>query len=73
MTAGGASLGTQTVIVAGEGDGGPQEVLIVIHALDEGGQEQQELGVLAGGVAGLEAGSCRYRWRGTSCRACRSR
>ncbi|CDC68125.1 unknown [Oscillibacter sp. CAG:155] len=47
-------LSAQTVVIAGEGHGGPQEVLIVIHALDEGGQEQQELGVLAGRGAGLE-------------------
>ena len=42
------------MVVAGESDGGPQEVLILVNALDESGQEQQELGVLAGGGAGLE-------------------
>ena len=42
------------MIVAGECHCGPQEVLILVHALDKGRQEQQELGVLAGSLAGLE-------------------
>ena len=44
----------QTVIVAGKCHRSPQEVLILVHALDKGRQEQQELGVLAGSLAGLE-------------------
>ena len=47
-------LRAQTVIVACKGHGGPQKVLIFIHALDKGGQEQQELGILAGSGAGLK-------------------
>ena len=42
------------MVIAGEGHRGPQEVLIVVHALDEGRQEQEEPGVLPGGGAGLE-------------------
>ena len=52
---GGRGLGgTQTVVVAGEGHRGPEEVLVFVHALHKGRQEQQELGILAGGLAGLE-------------------
>ena len=42
------------MVIAGEGHRGPQEVLILVHALDKGRQEQQKLGILAGGGAGLE-------------------
>ena len=44
----------QTVVVAGEGHRCPEKVLILVHALDKGRQKQQELGVLAGGLAGFE-------------------
>ena len=42
------------MVVAGEGHRGPEEVLVFVHTLHKGRQEQQELGVLAGGLAGLE-------------------
>ena len=42
------------MIVAGKCHRSPQEVLILVHALDKGRQEQQELGILAGSLAGLE-------------------
>ena len=47
-------LSAQPVIVARVGHGAAQQVLILVHALDEGRQEQKEPGVLAGGGAGLE-------------------
>ena len=47
-------LGPQAVVVAREGHGGAQEVLILVHALHKGSQKQQEAGVLAGGAARLE-------------------
>ena len=47
-------LGAQAVVVARKGHGGAQEVLILVHPLHKGGQEQQEAGVLAGGAARLE-------------------
>ena len=45
---------TQAVVVAGRGNSTPQKVLIFIHALDKGSQEQQEPGILIGGLAGTE-------------------
>ena len=42
------------MVVAGEGHRGPEEVLVFVHALHKGRQEQQELGILAGGLAWLE-------------------
>ena len=36
-------LRAETVIVAREGDGAAQQLLILVHALDEGGEEEQEL------------------------------
>ena len=50
----GCLLGAQTVVVARGGHGGPQKPLVFVHALDKGRQEQQELGILAGSLAGLE-------------------
>ena len=47
-------LRAKTVIVAREGDGAAQQLLILVHALDEGGEEKQEHGVLAGRFAGGE-------------------
>ena len=47
-------VGAQTVIVAGGGYRQPQQILIVVYGLDGTAQEQQELSVLIGGVAGLE-------------------
>ena len=47
-------LRAETVIVAREGDGAAQQLLILVHALDEGGEEEQEHGVLAGRFAGGE-------------------
>ena len=42
------------MIVAREGDGAAQQLLILVHALDEGGEEKQKHGVLAGRFAGGE-------------------
>ena len=42
------------MIVAREGDGAAQKLLILIHALDERGEHQQEHGVLARRLAGGE-------------------
>ena len=50
----GRFLRAETVIVAREGDGAAQKLLILIHALDERGEHQQEHGVLARRLAGGE-------------------
>ncbi|MPM76067.1 hypothetical protein SDC9_123062 [bioreactor metagenome] len=50
----GGFVGTQTVVVARRGDRDAQQVLILVYALDDSGQEQQELCVLAGAVARLQ-------------------
>ena len=50
----GRLLRAETVVVAREGDGAAQQLLIFIHARDEGRQEQQKLRVLAGRLAGGE-------------------
>ena len=47
-------LGPQAVVIARDGHGAPQQLLVLVHALEEGRQEQEEPGVLAGGGAGLE-------------------
>ena len=47
-------LRAEPVVVAREGHRAAQQLLILVHALDERGEEQQELGVLAGGLAGGE-------------------
>ncbi len=47
-------LRAKTVIVAREGDRAAQQLLILVHALDKGGEEEQEHGVLAGRFAGGE-------------------
>ena len=47
-------VAAQPVVVAGVGHAAAQHILILVHALDKRRQEQQELGVLAGGLAGLE-------------------
>ena len=47
-------VGTQTVVVAGSGHRGPQQVGVLVHSLDDGGQEHQELQVLHGGVTGIQ-------------------
>ena len=51
MMAGGSA---QPVVVAGVGHGAAQQLLVLVHPLDKGGQEQQEPGVLTGGGAGAE-------------------
>jgi len=51
---GGRLLCAETVVVACEGDGAAQKLLILIHALDERGEQQQEQRILAGGLAGRE-------------------
>ena len=50
----GRFLRAETVIVAREGDGAAQQLLIFVHALDERGEHQQEHGVLARRLAGGE-------------------
>ena len=42
------------MVIAGRRDSSPKHVLIFIHALDEGGEEEKELRVLPGSGAGLE-------------------
>ena len=47
-------VGAETVVVAAAGDAGAQEVLVLVHGLDHGGEEDDELQVLQRRVAGLE-------------------
>ena len=47
-------VGAQTVVVAGRGDADAQHLLVVIYSGDDTGQEDEELQVLLGGVAGVE-------------------
>ena len=47
-------VGTQAVVIAGIGNSAAQQILIFIHTLNEGCQEQQELCVLVGSLAGPE-------------------
>ena len=47
-------VGAQTVIIAGGGHRDTQQVLIVIHCLNNGTQEQQELGVFVGCLTGSQ-------------------
>ena len=42
------------MVIAGRGNGAAQEILILIHTLQECCQEQQKPGILAGGLAGAE-------------------
>ena len=55
---------TETVIVSGSRNGYAEQLLIIIDRLDHGDEEQKELRVLVGSVAGLEqvySGVCRDR------------
>ena len=47
-------IGAQTMIVAGRGNGGTQELLIIIDGLDHRGEEDDELQVVERGVARIE-------------------
>ena len=47
-------VGAQTVIVAGSGHRQPQQVLIIVHGLNGGAQEQQELGIFVGRLTRFE-------------------
>ena len=47
-------VGAQTVIIAGGGHRDAQQVLIVIHRLNNSTQEQQELGVFVGCLTGSQ-------------------
>ena len=47
-------VGTQTVIVAGSGNGGAQQIGVLVNSLDDSSQEHQELQVLHGGVARVQ-------------------
>ena len=42
------------MVVAGRGDGDAQQVLVVVRGLYDGAEEEQELRVLARGLAGVE-------------------
>ena len=42
------------MVVARGGHGDAQQILVFVHGLDDGAQEQQELGVLIGGGAGIQ-------------------
>ena len=50
----GCLVGAQTVIVARGGDGGAQQVGVIVNGLDDRGQEHHELQVLHRGVAGIQ-------------------
>ena len=52
--AGGRLVGPQAVIVPGAGHGDAQQVLILVHPFDDGGQKQQEPGVLRRVFAGVQ-------------------
>ena len=47
-------IGAQTMVVTGRGNGGTQELLIVIDGLDHRGEEDDELQVVERGVARIE-------------------
>ena len=51
---GGRFVGTQPVVIARGGYGDPQQILIFVHGLDDRAQEQQELGIFVGSLAGLQ-------------------
>ena len=44
-------VSTQTVVVARSGNRDSQQILIIIHGLDDRTEEKEELGILIGGVA----------------------
>ena len=46
--------GAKTVIVAGAGHGNAKQILVFIHRLDNGSQEQKELGIFRRRFAGIE-------------------
>ena len=50
----GSLVGAETVVVAGCGDRDAEQILVVVHRLDHGAEEEQELRVLVRGVAGRE-------------------
>ena len=47
-------LSAKAVVIAGGGDSGAEHILVFVDALDEGSEEEQELGVFAGSGTGLE-------------------
>src|ERR1700749_1714007 len=51
MMAGGGLVGPQPVVVAGRGDRGPQQAAVLVHGADDGGAEDEELGVGVRGVS----------------------
>ena len=51
---GGSLLAAQTVLVAHTGGGLAQQVGVDVHGLHDAGEDQQELEVLVGGVAGVQ-------------------
>ena len=47
-------VGAQPVIVARAGNGDTQQILVFVHRLDDGGEEEEKLGVLLRGIAGFQ-------------------
>ena len=47
-------VGAQTVVVTGRGNADAQHLLVIVHSGDDAGEEDEELQVLLGGVAGIE-------------------
>ncbi len=54
MMAGGASCGAETVVVARNRRGLPQQIRVTVHRLHNAGQHQQELDVLVGSLARIQ-------------------
>src|SRR5699024_10582695 len=50
---GGRFVGAQAVVVASGGHGDAQQVLVLVHPLDDGGEKQQEAGVFGRLLAGV--------------------
>ena len=50
---GGSLKAPQTVIVAGVGHRHTEKILVLVHGADDGGEEEEKAGVLAGGLAGI--------------------
>ncbi len=66
-------LGTQAVLVAGVGGGAAQQVGVLIHRLHDAGEDQQELEIFVGGIAGIQQILAVVGAQWTSCCACPSR
>ncbi len=51
---GGSLISAQAMVVSGRGNSDTKQILIIIHGLDDGSEESQELEVIHGGVAGIQ-------------------